>query len=280
MFARIKTNHNVHSWGLKMVKNKGKFTEKFEKILEEEGIVHMTLIDPDPFKIDLEEFDKIAKLLSDTRTDIYMVGGSTAIEQKYVDEVVKMLKSYSNNPVILFPGSISGVSRYADAIFFLSPLNSRDWYFLIGAQMLAAPTIKRWGLETVSLAYLIFEPGGTAGYVSNVNPIPRNKPEIALAYSIAADFIGFDMIYLEAGSGAPEPIPETAVKLVSKNVEKPVIVGGGIRNIEQAEKIAKAGASAIVQGSKIEEAFLKGELDNYIESLNSFIIQLKKSKKG
>ena len=262
-----------------MVKNKGKFTEKFERILEEDGIVHMTLIDPDPFKIDVNDFDKIAKLLAETKTDIFMVGGSTAIDQKYVDEVVKILKSHSDNPIILFPGSISGVSKYADAIFFLSPLNSRDWYFLIGAQMLAAPTISRWKLETVSLAYLIFEPGGTAGYVSNVSPIPRNKPEIALAYSMAADLIGFDMIYLEAGSGAPEPVPSITVKLVSKNVDKPVIVGGGIRKIEQATEIAKAGASAIVQGSKIEDAILKGELEKYLKSINDFITELKSSKK-
>jgi len=263
-----------------MVKNPGIFSQTFFKKLEEDGIVHMTLIDPDPFKLDLDKFENAVTELEKTGTDIYMVGGSTASEQPFIDEVVKIIKKSSDKPVILFPGSVGGVSKYADALFYLSPLNSRNWYFIIGAQVIAAPAIKRWNLEIVSLAYLIFEPGGTAGYVSDVKPLPRNKPEIALAYAMAADFIGFDMIYLEAGSGAPDPIPSKTVKLVSSNVEKPIIVGGGIRKIEQAIEIAKSGASAIVQGSKIEEYIIKGDLEKYIDEMREFISKLKEAAKG
>lgn len=263
-----------------MVKNPGLFSKIFFSKLEEEGIVHMTLIDPDPFKMDLDKFENSVELLDETGTDIYMVGGSTASDQTYVDEVIKVLKKSSDKPVILFPGSVSGVSRFADALFYLSPLNSRNWYFIIGAQVIAAPFLKRWNLEIVSLAYLIFEPGGTAGYVSDVKPIPRNKPEIALAYALAADYIGFDMIYLEAGSGSPEPISPETVKLVSSNVEKPVIVGGGIRTVEQAIGLAKSGASAIVQGSKIEEKLISGELEKYVEEMKKLISSIKETAKG
>ncbi len=256
-----------------------KFIREFLEIKENEGIVHMTLIDPDPFKLDLYKFEKIAKVLDNCETDIYMVGGSTAADPNYISEVVKIIKDFSNKLVILFPGSISGITRNADAIFFLSPLNSRNWYFLIGAQMMAAPVIKRWNIETVSLAYIIFEPGGTAGFISDVKPIPRNKPELALAYAMAADIIGFEMIYLEAGSGATEPVPNEAVKMVSKYVSKPVIVGGGIRTLDQALGIIKSGASAIVQGSKFEEAMLNDKLEKYTVEFRNFIREIKKTAK-
>ncbi|MGQ4892121.1 MAG: geranylgeranylglyceryl/heptaprenylglyceryl phosphate synthase [Candidatus Njordarchaeia archaeon] len=257
-----------------------KVMRRFNEIIENDGIVHLTLLDPDPFKLNIDLLEKIAKALDECETDMFMVGGSTAADPHYVESVVGILKENSDKPIILFPGSVSGLAKNADAVFFLSPLNSRNWYFLIGAQMLAAPVIKKWNLEAVSLAYLIFEPGGTAAFVSDVAPIPRKKPEIAVAYAMAAELIGFDMIYLEAGSGAPEPIPSIAVKAVSSNVSKPVIVGGGIRTLEQAIKIVKAGASAIVQGSKFEEAILNGNLASYIKEFREFIKAVKKSTKG
>ena len=257
-----------------------KVIRRFHEIIDDDGLVHLTLLDPDPFKLTLSALEKIAKALDECETDMYMVGGSTAVDPNYVENVVTILKENSDKPVILFPGSVSGLAKNADAVFFLSPLNSRNWYFLIGAQMLAAPVIKKWNLEAISLAYLIFEPGGTAAFVSDVAPIPRKKPEIAVAYAMAAELIGFDMIYLEAGSGAPEPIPSMAVKAVTDNVSKPVIVGGGIRTLDQAIKIVKAGASAIVQGSKFEEAILNGNLISYTQQFRDFIKAVKRSSKG
>jgi len=262
------------------MKKEKKFLKYFNQVLENDGIVHMTLLDPDPFKMSLDNFDKVVTALTESGTDVFMVGGSTAIDTQFIDTVVQIIKENSDLPVILFPGSISGVSKKADAIFFLSPLNSRNWYFLIGAQMLVAPFIKKWGIEPISLAYLIFEPGGTAGYVSDVAPIPRNKPEIAIAYASAAELIGFDLVYLEAGSGSPEPIPAKVVAAVSKFVEIPIIVGGGIRSYEQAVKIVKAGASAIVQGTKFEEAILSGEFEKFKNEFRDFISAIKKAKKA
>ncbi|MHA1615915.1 MAG: geranylgeranylglyceryl/heptaprenylglyceryl phosphate synthase [Candidatus Njordarchaeales archaeon] len=230
-------------------------------LFEEEGFAHLSLIDPDPFKVDLEKLPKLVEALDKGGTSGFMVGGSTAFDRDFLDGVIDAIKSVSEKPVILFPGNIAGVSRKADAIFFLSPFNSTNAYYIIRAQAIAAPTIKKWGLETISLAYLLFEPGGTAAYVCEAQPIPRNKPEIAIAFATAAELFGFDMVYLEAGSGAPEPIPPKVVGAVARFVDIPVIVGGGIKTSEQAATMIAAGAKVVVQGTRYEEYLVKGEFD-------------------
>jgi len=136
----------------------------------------------------------------------------------------------------------------------MSLLNSSNPYWIIQAQALAAITVKRLGIEAIPTAYLIFEPGhrSAAGWVGWVNPIPRKKPEIALAYSTAAELLGMRWVYLEAGSGADEPVPVEAVKIISENTGLGIIVGGGIRSPELAADRAKAGANVIVVGTYLE----------------------------
>lgn len=245
--------------------------------INENGFAHLTLIDPDPFKIDIETLTKLAEALDRGGTTGIMIGGSTAFDKQFLDNVIEKIKKGTSKPTILFPGNIAGVTRKADALFFLSPLNSTNHYYLVRAQAIAAPIIKSWNLETISLAYLIFEPGGTAGWIAEVQPLPRDKPEIAIAFATAAELFGFDMVYLEAGSGAKEPIPYQTVRAVSRFVDLPVIVGGGIRFPEQAAKMVAAGASIIVQGTYYEEYLKRGDFNSISDVMNKTISAMRKA---
>jgi len=229
---------------------------KVEKYLEEKlstyGALHFSLIDPEKI-MDTNEVSRLGKMLSEAGTDAFLVGGSIAVSEFMIDEVVKVLEEFEL-PTILFPGNVSGLSRYADAILFMSLLNSEDPYFIIGAQMIAAPLVKRYGLEVLPTAYIIIGYGGAAGHVGRARPIPYEKPEIAAAYALAAELMGMKYIYLEAGSGAPKPVPPEMVSKVKKSIERAkLIVGGGIRNPEVALKLVEKGADIIVTGTVIEE---------------------------
>jgi len=219
--------------------------------LAENGAIHFTLIDPDPLKQTPEEASNIAKIAEKAGTSAIMVGGSTAFD--IIDKTVIEIKNKVRIPVILFPGNVNGISKYADAIFFMSLINSRNHYWIIDAQMLASMAIKRFNLEPLSMAYLIVEPGATAGFVGDARLIPRNKPLIAAAYALAAEYFGFKLVYMEAGSGASEAITPEFVKVVKKVISIPLIVGGGIRTIERAKELVRAGADILVQGTFIEK---------------------------
>ena len=156
-------------------------------------------------------------------------------------------------PVILFPGNISGVSKYADALLFMSLLNSTNPYWITGAQALSAPSIKKMGIETIPMGYLIIEPGGTVGWVGDSKPIPRKKSDLAVAYALAAEFLGMRVIYLEAGSGADSHIPVDFIMKVKKLTNLMVIVGGGIKTAQDALEVKEAGADIIITGTVVEE---------------------------
>ena len=217
-----------------------------------DGALHMTLIDPDDVKIGDIKF--LAKYLKESGTDAVMVGGSTVSDQEHLSNVVIELKNHITKPVILFPNNVTGITKYADAIWFMSLFNSTNPYFITGAQMLAAPLIVKIGIEPLSMAYLIVGEGKAAGFIGQAIPIPLDKPEIAAAYALAAEMFGFDFIYLEAGSGAREPISPEFVSKVKKVLKNALlVVGGGIRNSDTAYSMAKAGADIIVTGTIFEE---------------------------
>ncbi|WP_069807688.1 geranylgeranylglyceryl/heptaprenylglyceryl phosphate synthase [Vulcanisaeta thermophila] len=221
--------------------------------IRELGTIHMTLLDPD--KVSPREFLELARRAQDYGTDAIMVGGSLGVSEGQLDEYLKPLRDFIKVPIILFPGSVANLSNYADAVFFLSVLNSADPYFIVGAQVQAAVLlIKRFRrLEPISLAYLIIGDGGAVGYVSHARPIPYDRDDIALAYAYAAQLMGFEMVYLEAGSGAREPVRARMISRVKSIVTRPVIVGGGIRSPEKAMEAAVAGADAVVTGTIVEE---------------------------
>lgn len=239
--------------------------ENYIRTTLEDHKLHLTLLDPE--EQSPEEAVRIAKEAIAGGSDGIMLGGSTT-EPEELDATAKALRENVDVPVILFPGNISGVSKHADAIFFMSLLNSANPYWIIGAQALAAPGIKKMGVEILSMGYLVVEPGGTVGWVGDAKLIPRNKPDLAVAYAMAAECLGMKIIYLEAGSGANEHIPEQMIAGVKKMTDIIVIVGGGIRDGETAAKVAKAGADIVVTGTVVEDS---SDVKNKIEELVSGI---------
>jgi len=210
----------------------------------------MTLLDPD--KTSPEDSKIIASIAEEAGTSAIMIGGSLGVTESTVSQVIDAVKEETNVPVILFPGSLSGLSPKADAVWFLSVLNSTNPYYIVGAQAAGAVIIRRHGLEAIPLAYIIVGQGGAAGYVSYARPVPFNKPEIAAAYALAAQYMGFEYVYLEAGSGMP-PVPPYFIKVVRRAINIPLVVGGGIKSYELAYKAAKAGANIVVTGTVVEE---------------------------
>ncbi|AAL64634.1 phosphoglycerol geranylgeranyltransferase [Pyrobaculum aerophilum] len=222
----------------------------YEYLLE--GVRHFTLIDPDKSV----DYLKIAKYALEAGTDGILIGGSLGIRESQIAQVVKDIKNISNVPVVLFPGSLTQLTDLADGVLFLSVLNSLDPYFIIGAQIQGAVLIAKHypRLEVISTAYIIVGDGGAAGFVSMSKPIPYTRPDIAAAYALAANYIGFKAVYLEAGSGASQPVPPEMVRAVRRAFPRVLIVGGGIKSGEIARAIARERPNVIVTGTLAEES--------------------------
>jgi len=216
-----------------------------------QGKVHMTLIDPE--KQTATEAGRLAKIAGAAGTDAIMVGGSTGVTQEAMDATVKAIKGSVAVPVILFPAGASSLSRHADAVYYMSLLNSRSTRLIVGEQKKAVRAVKSWGLETIPMAYLIVEPGMRAGEVGQAEPIPRGKPEEAAEWALTAQYMGMRLVYLEAGSGAPEPAPPAMIRAVKGAIEIPLIVGGGIRTPAAAAVVSEAGADILVTGTVVEQ---------------------------
>jgi len=219
--------------------------------LNQDGALHFSLIDPDPFRQSPSKAAKMAKLAEQAGTDAILVGGSTAFDQVYVDKTIELIKKDVKVPVIIFPGGFANVSKKADAILFMSVLNSSNHYFFIGVQALGSYLVKMAGLEHIPMGYLIIEPGASAGWISDAKLLPRNKPKLTAAYSLAAEMFGFKLIYLEAGSGG-NSIPPEIIRLCSQVLSIPLIVGGGVQTKEDAATFIEAGADIIVMGTFLE----------------------------
>jgi len=220
--------------------------------IQEKGSILIPLIDPE--EVTTESASLIAKEGEKAGASAIMVGGSTLASSESLDDIVKSIKESVQIPVILFPNNITGISRYADAIWFMSLLNSADPYFIIGAQVLAAPLIRKFCIEPIPLGYLILGEGGAAAVIGKACPIPYNKSGLAVAHALAAQFLGMRFIYLEGGSGVSKPVPSRIIRMVKNTVNLPLIVGGGIRTGLQAKEIAHAGADVIVTSTVLEES--------------------------
>lgn len=229
----------------------GKVESYLHRKLRAEGSLHFTLIDPE--KSPPSQAAETALRAEKAGSSAILLGGSTIASQTELEAVAEAVKGRVKIPLILFPGNVTGLSKHADAIFFMSLLNSANPYFLIGAQAIAAPLVKRLKLEAIPLGYVIIGAGGAAGYIGFARPIPSNRPSLAVAYALAGQYLGMRLIYLEAGSGAEQPVPPEVVSMVKGVLEVPLIVGGGIRNGETAGSLVEAGADIIVTGTVVEE---------------------------
>lgn len=242
--------------------------EKLRSVIKKDGAAHLTLIDPE--KQDPYDAGMIAVEAEDAGTNGIMVGGSTHATGEVLDQTVLSIKKKTDLPVILFPPGESGISKHADAIFFMSMLNSTDPYFLSEAQARGAPLVKKFGIEPIPMGYILIEPGGTVGKIGKAKLIPRKSVDLAVSYALAAQYFGMRFVYLEAGSGANAPVPIEMVEAVRKNTDVTLIVGGGIRTPEAAKERVKAGADIIVTGTIVEDAGLRTKmLCEIIEAIKS-----------
>ena len=237
-----------------------------EKI-DKENSIHITLVDPE--KITSNQASKIAKNSRRSGTAAIMIGGSTFVSQDHLTSVVKSIKQAVDLPIILFPNNITGISQNADAIWFMSLLNSVDPYFLMGAQILGAPLVKKLDLEPISLGYIIVGEGGTAGIIGKALPIPYSKPDLAVAHALAGQYLGMHFIYLEGGSGTRTPVPPKIISAVKSVLDVPLIVGGGIKNKEQAIAAVSAGADIIVTGNLIESNDANQKMSEIINGIRN-----------
>jgi len=220
--------------------------------LESKKALLFALIDPLDYK-SLDKAVKTAANADEGGADVILVGGSTGVQGEVLDNVTKDIKSNVSKPVVLFPGNIGTLTKYADAVYFMSMLNSRNTYWISEAQMLAAPTIKHYGIEPLSVAYCVVEPGGTVGWVGDAKKIPRSRPKLAAAYALAAQYMGFRFFITDAGSAPAEGhIPLEMIKAVRSVIDMPYIVAGGIRTPEEAKSVIRAGGDIIQVGTAFE----------------------------
>jgi len=209
------------------------------------------LVDPDHSgDLQVEEF---AAELKHAKADLLFVGGSLLIHEG-IEETLNKFRNVLNIPVVIFPGHPMQVSPNADAILLLSLISGRNPELLIGQHVHAAPLLKKSGLEILSTGYMLVDGDmpTSVSYISNTQPIPRNKPGIAACTALAGEMLGMGNIYLEAGSGAKQAVPPKMIKAVKDQIGIPLIVGGGIRTREAAASAVQAGADVVVIGSAIE----------------------------
>jgi phosphoglycerol geranylgeranyltransferase len=212
----------------------------------------VVLIDPD--KLDDKEVKSIAELALKAKVDYFFIGGSLLVNNS-LDACITTLKKETAIPVVLFPGNNMQLSYRADGILFLSLISGRNAEMLIGRHVIAAPYLRLTSLEVLSTGYMLIESGRptTVSYMSNSVPIPADKVDIACCTAMAGEMLGLKLMFMDAGSGAQNPISEKMIQGVSSSISIPLIVGGGIRTPELALTNCKAGADLIVIGNAIEK---------------------------
>ncbi len=210
------------------------------------------LVDPD--KVNDYKMQQLINVAVAAKVDYFLVGGSLVISN-FLDECIQFIKRSCSIPAILFPGSASQVSRYADALLYLSLISGRNPELLIGQHVVSAPFVRQSGLEIISTGYMVVDGGAptTVSYISNAAPLPADKNEIAMCTAMAGEMLGMKLIYMDAGSGAKIPVTESMIHHVAKSISVPLIVGGGITEPEKAYLNCKAGADIIVVGNAIEK---------------------------
>jgi phosphoglycerol geranylgeranyltransferase len=230
-----------------------------------QGPLHMTLIDPD--KQAPGKAAEIAVKAEALGTDAIMIGGSTDVTQENLDATAIAIKEAVKIPVIYFPSGAHAISGHCDALYYMSMLNSRDIRNVIGEQVAASLIVKKLGLEPISMGYIIVEPGMKVGEVGKADLIKRDEAKKACAYAMAAEFMGMSLVYLEAGSGAPQPVPPEMIGMVRKTITVPLIVGGGIRGPSEARAVRVAGANVVVTGTLVEEGDFTDRLRDVIQAI-------------
>jgi putative glycerol-1-phosphate prenyltransferase len=219
---------------------------------QEQRKLFAVLIDPDKFTED--QLIDLVKESTNNQVHLFLVGGSLITSDRF-EKCIEILKSISSIPVVIFPGSNAQISGRADSILLLSLISGRNPEYLIGQHVIAAPYLKKSGLEIIPTGYMLIEGKNitTANYMSHSFPIPYDKSDIAACTAMAGEMLGLKLIYMDGGSGAGRTISPDMVRAVKEVVDIPLIVGGGITNADLASNLWSAGADLIVVGNAIEK---------------------------
>lgn len=211
------------------------------------------LVDPD--KASPEHLDQLVPMAVAAGVGYCFVGGSLLVSG-ILETTIRAIKERCAIPIVLFPGAATHLTPAADALLYLSLISGRNPELLIGQQVLSAPAAKRSGLEVLSTGYMLVDGGAptTVSYISNTTPLPHNKSDIAASTALAGELLGMKLIFMDAGSGAPRPVPTGMIHAVAAQIDIPLVVGGGIRTPQQAYDAAKAGADIVVVGNVLEVA--------------------------
>lgn len=256
------------------MQDKKTYKKILEAIASDGGLTFMQL---DPPNYNLEMCGKIAKVAEENGLDAFAVGGSVGAQGKQLNDTIKLVKENSSLPVIIFPGNIATLSRHADALYFMSMLNSNDPYWITGAQIGSAFPIKQMGLEVIPTSYIIIAPGEAAGWMGRAQLIPRNKPYLAAATALAGQYMGSKIIILESGGGAPQPVSPEMVAATKKQIDIPLVVAGGVRTKEFAYETIKAGADIVHVGTALEQC--NGDLAKIGKKFKEITSAVKKAGK-
>ncbi len=235
----------------------GKVEKYIHEKLDERGSLLFMLVDP----VDYEKPElavSTAKAASEGGADIILVGGSTGAQGELLDSVTKNIKESVEVPVVLFPGNIATITKYADAVYFMSLLNARNPYWITQAQMLSAPVVKGMGIEPLPVGYIVVQPGGTVGWVGDANMVPREKPKRAASLALAGEYLGNRIIITDVGSNPQlqgnSGMPSEMIRAVKSIISVPYVVAGGMRTIEDVASAVRSGADAVQIGTAIEKS--------------------------
>ncbi len=241
--------------------------QRLLEIIRSQGAGFLVLLDPD--NEPPPALGEKARRCQEAGVDALLIGGSTNIHNGF-QAAVEAIKGRCDLPLIIFPGSAQQLSAQADALLLLSLISGRNPRWLIEEHVQAAPVIKRYGLETIPTGYLLVSSGTSTEVerVSGTQPLPRNDAQLAAAHALAGQYLGMKLIYLEAGSGASESVPDELIAAVRREVDLPLIVGGGLRAPEEAAAKVAAGADFVVVGTALEVSAGQMNLKSFCEAIH------------
>ncbi|MDD3159373.1 MAG: geranylgeranylglyceryl/heptaprenylglyceryl phosphate synthase [Candidatus ainarchaeum sp.] len=243
----------------------GNVYKKLIKQLQEEAGQLFLVIDPP--NQSAKEAGQMAKMAEEAGAAAICIGGSLGAQGKLLDDALISIKEQSKLPTILFPGNIASISKEADAIYFMSLINSTDPYYISGAQVASCFPIKKLGIEVIPTTYIVCEPGRAVGFMGRAHLVPRNLPYLAAANALAGNMMGSKLIILESGGGAPEPVTKEMIAYTKKSIDVPLIIAGGVNKPEYAKECIASGADIVHVGSAIEKAGSEKEALNRLKKL-------------